>query len=65
MTRYGISRGLLGLKYDRIHISDSDSDSDSAFFLQIKQPASGYLKKKIQYIDFQTKLWGFAYVDWI
>ena len=26
-TRYGLSRGLLGLEYDRIHISDSDSDS--------------------------------------
>ena len=25
-TRYGLSRGLLGLKYDRINISDSDSD---------------------------------------
>ena len=27
-TRYGLSRGLLGLEYDRINISDSDSDSD-------------------------------------
>ena len=26
-TRYGLSRGLLGLEYDRINISDSDSDS--------------------------------------
>ena len=24
-TRYGLSRGLLGLEYDRINISDSDS----------------------------------------
>ena len=24
-TRYGLSRGLLCLEYDRIHISDSDS----------------------------------------
>ena len=24
-TRYGLSRGLLGLKYDRINNSDSDS----------------------------------------
>ena len=24
-TRYGLSRGLLGLKYDRIDMSDSDS----------------------------------------
>ena len=23
--RYGLSRGLLGLEYDRIHISDSDT----------------------------------------
>ena len=28
-TRYGLSRGLLGLKYDQINYSDSDSDSDS------------------------------------
>ena len=27
-TRYGLSRGLLGLKYDQINYSDSDSDSD-------------------------------------
>ena len=27
-TRYGLSRGILGLEYDRINISDSDSDSD-------------------------------------
>ena len=26
-TRYGLSRGLLGLKYDQINYSDSDSDS--------------------------------------
>ena len=26
-TRYGLSRGLLGLKYDQIKYSDSDSDS--------------------------------------
>ena len=26
-TRYGLSRGLLSLEYDRINISDSDSDS--------------------------------------
>ena len=26
-TRYGLSRGLLGLEYDRINISGSDSDS--------------------------------------
>ena len=26
-TRYGLSRGLLGLEYERINISDSDSDS--------------------------------------
>ena len=25
-TRYGLSRGLLGLEYDRINISDSDSE---------------------------------------
>ena len=25
-TRYGLSRGLLGLKYDQIHYSDSDSE---------------------------------------
>ena len=27
-TRYGLSRGLLGLKYDQIKYSDSDSDSE-------------------------------------
>ena len=30
-TRYGLSRGLLGLKYDQIKYSDSDSDSDSCW----------------------------------
>ena len=25
-TRYGLSRGLLGLKYDQINYSDSDSE---------------------------------------
>ena len=29
-TRYGLSRGILSLKYDRINNSDSESDSDSA-----------------------------------
>ena len=29
VTRYGLSRGLLGLKYDQINYSYSDSDSDS------------------------------------
>ena len=27
-TRYGLSRGLLGLKYDQINYSDSDSCSN-------------------------------------
>ena len=26
-TRYGLSRGILGLKYDQINYSDYDSDS--------------------------------------
>ena len=30
-TRYGLSRGLLGLKYDQINYSDSDSASESTF----------------------------------
>ena len=29
-TRYGLSRGLLGLEYDRINISDSDSETTLA-----------------------------------
>ena len=28
-TRYGLSRGILGLKYDQINYSDSHSDSDA------------------------------------
>ena len=33
-TRYGLSRGLLGLKYDQIKYSDSDSDSDTIIVLR-------------------------------
>ena len=32
-TRYGLSRGLLGLKHDQINYSDSVSDSDSVYEL--------------------------------
>ena len=32
-TRYGLSRGLLGPKYDQINYSDSDSDSDSTIIV--------------------------------
>ena len=30
-TRYGLSRGLLGRKYDQINYSDSDSDSQASY----------------------------------
>ena len=36
-TRYGLSRGLLGLEYDRINISDSDSDSVAWMVILLKR----------------------------
>ena len=53
-TRYGLSRGLLGLKYDQINYSDSDSDSVAELVVRsagirkfwVRIPFAIFIKKK-------------------
>ena len=47
-TIYGLSRGLLGLEYDRIHIYDSDSDTVLTIMLEV------YVLNVISSHDFAT-----------
>ena len=47
-TIYGLSRGLLGLEYDRINISDSDSDTVLTIMLEV------YVLNVVSSHDFAT-----------
>ena len=61
-TRYGLNRGLLGLEYDRINISDSNADSELNLFQQhqyhqtthadlLKKPIEIRIGNTVMYID--------------